>query len=229
MDVNKSNIICIYGNNKYREYLVYNLVYEYIHTAKIKFGAVIGNAYPYYEYISDNIYIKYEEKIMDNYLKNLQNIYKKCNGIMDSNILIVDSNMIDLNTECWEHILENYQIYKINIIIILDKIMDYNMKKLNEYTNVVFVMKHVFNKYEYLERLYSTFFKYDYDKDEFIDAYVKCTDNLSDIMIYNKIRNDICRYTINLSLPKVVFYTYKIYEQNKIYKQRCVISDIINV
>ena len=148
---------------------------------------------------------------------------------MDSNILIVDSNMIDLNTECWEHILENYQIYKINIIIILDKIMDYNMKKLNEYANVVFVMKHIFNKYEYLERLYSTFFKYDYDKDEFIDAYVKCTDNLSDIMIYNKIRNDICRYTINLTLPKVVFYTYKIYEQKKIYKQRCVISDIINV
>ena len=60
MDVNKSNIICIYGNNKYREYLVYNLVYEYIHTAKIKFGVVIGNIYPYYEYISDNIYIKYD-------------------------------------------------------------------------------------------------------------------------------------------------------------------------
>jgi hypothetical protein len=235
MESNKSNefktsdIVCIYGNNKYRNCLIYNLVYEYMKTEKIKFGVVIGNAYPYYKYFSDNIYIKYDEIIMETYLKNLNRIYTKCNGDIDDNLLIVDSNLIDLTSECWKELLENYQIYKTNIIIILDKIMDYNINKLGEYVDTIFILKHVFNRYEYLERIYTTFFINTYHKEQFIETYIRCTDKLPDVMIANLKTNNVYRYQINLTLPTIVFNTYKIYESKTIYKQICSISDIIKV
>ena len=48
-------------------------------------------------------------------------------------------------------------------------------------------------------------------------------------MIANLNSNRIFKYKINTSLPRFIFNTYKIYEQNKIYKKRCIVSDIINV
>ena len=137
------HISCVYGNNKYRDSLIYNIVYEYVNSGIVKFGVIIGKILPYYEYISDNIYIKYDDKVMKDYLENIQTIYKKNNGTMDNSLLIIDSNLIDLNTEQWDEILENYQIYKINIVIILDKIMDYNIKKLNKYVNTVYILKQI--------------------------------------------------------------------------------------
>lgn len=222
------HITCVYGNNKYRDYLIYNIVYEYVNTWIVKFGAVIGKVYPYYEYISDNIYIKYDDQVMEDYLENIQTIYKKSNGIMENNLLIIDSNLIDLNTEQWDEILENYQIYKINIVIILDKIMDYNIEKLNKYVNTVYILKQVDYNYDLIIKLYKTFFK-KYDKENFVDSYIECTQTIYDIMIANLNSNTIFKYKIETTLPRINFNTYKIYEQNKIYKKRCTVSDIINV
>ena len=222
------NIICVYGNNKFRDYLVYNIVYEYVNSGIVKFGVVIGKAFPYYEYISDNIYIKYDDQVMEEYLGNIETIYKKSNGNMDTSLLIIDSNLIDLNTEQWDNILENYQIYKINIVILMDKIMDYNMKKLNKYVNTVYILKQVDYNYDLIIKLYKTFFK-KYDKENFVDSYIECTQTLYDIMIANLNSNTIFKYKIDMTIPRFNFNTYKIYEQNKIYRKRCILSDIINV
>ena len=165
---------------------------------------------------------------MEDYLENIQTIYKKSNGIMENNLLIIDSNLIDLNTEQWDEILENYQIYKINIVIILDKIMDYNIEKLNKYVNTVYILKQVDYNYDLIIKLYKTFFK-KYDKENFVDSYIECTQTIYDIMIANLNSNTIFKYKIETTLPRFNFNTYKIYEQNKIYKKRCTVSDIINV
>jgi len=230
-----SSITCVIGNNKYRNYLVYNIVYRYVKKEKIKFGAVIGNPYPYYEYITDNIYIKYDESIMENYLKNIQCIYEKSNGKIDRNILIVDSNTIDFNSKSWKYILENYRMYKMNIIIILDKILEINIDILKEYVNMIYIVKQIINEYEHLDKIYQLFCKEKYDKETFICTYIKCTDIILDTMLIHLNTNDkylgnsIFKYKIDITLPKMVFNTYKMYEQNKIYKQRCILSDIINV
>jgi hypothetical protein len=165
---------------------------------------------------------------MEDYLENIQTIYKKSNGIMENNLLIIDSNLIDLNTEQWDEILENYQIYKINIVIILDKIMDYNIEKLNKYVNTVYILKQVDYNYDLIIKLYKTFFK-KYDKENFVDSYIECTQTIYDIMIANLNSNTIFKYKIETTLPRINFNTYKIYEQNKIYIKRCKVSDIINV
>lgn len=222
------NISCIYGNNKLRDHLVYTMVYEYVNSGIVKFGAVIGKVHPYYEYISDNIYIKYDDQVMEEYLDNIQKIYKKSNGNMDYSLLIIDSNLIDLNIEQWSELLENYQIYKINIIIIIDKIMDYNMKKLNKYVNSIYVLKNAYYNHESVIKLYKTFFKYQ-DKEKFVDTYLECTNTIYDTMIVNLTSNTIFKYKIDITLPRFNFNTYKIYEQNKVYRNRCIVSDIINV
>ena len=222
------NIICVYGNNKFRDYLVYNIVYEYVNSGIVKFVVVIVKAFPYYEYISDNIYIKYDDQVMEEYLGNIETIYKKSNGNMDTSLLIIDSNLIDLNTEQWDNILENYQIYKINIVILMDKIMDYNMEKLNKYVNTVYILKQMYYNYDLINNLYKTFFK-NYDKEKFLDSYIECTKTLYDIMIVNLNLNTIFKYKIDMTMPRFNFNTYKIYEQNKIYRKRCILSDIINV
>lgn len=222
------NITCVYGNNKLRDYLVYNMVYEYVNSGIVKFGAVIGKVYPYYEYISDNMYIKYDDEVMEEYLDNIQKIYKKSNGNMDYSLLIIDSNLIDLNTEQWNELLENYQIYKINIILIIDKIMDYNMKKLNKYVNSIYILKNAYHNHDSVIKLYKTFFK-EQDKENFVETYIECTNTIYDIMIVNLTSNAIFKYKINTTLPKFNFNTYKIYEQNKVYRNRCLVSDIINV
>jgi hypothetical protein len=147
---------------------------------------------------------------------------------MENNLLIIDSNLIDLNTEQWDEILENYQIYKINIVIILDKIMNCNMEKLNKYVNTVYILKQVDYNYDLIIKLYKTFFK-KYDKENFVDSYIECTQTIYDIMIANLNSNTIFKYKIETTLPPFNFNTYKIYEQNKIYKKRCTVSDIINV
>jgi hypothetical protein len=147
---------------------------------------------------------------------------------MENNLLIIDSNLIDLNTEQWDEILENYQIYKINIVIILDKIMNCNMEKLNKYVNTVYILKQVDYNYDLIIKLYKTFFK-KYDKENFVDSYIECTQTIYDIMIANLNSNTIFKYKIDMTLPPFNFNTYKIYEQNKIYRKRCTVSDIINV
>ncbi len=57
-----SNISIILGKNRYRDQLVYDIVYENLQTNIYGFGAVIGDVYPYYKYISDNIFIKYKQR-----------------------------------------------------------------------------------------------------------------------------------------------------------------------
>ena len=222
-------ITCICGSNKYKDSLIYNIVYEYNKTGLYKFGAIIGGIYPYYKYFSDNMYIKYDEETMNVYLENLIKIYKKYNGNMENNLLIIDTNLIDLNTKSWKYLLENYKIYKTDIIITIDKLMDCNIKQLGKYVNILHLLKQTFINYNYIDKVYETFFETFFQKETFKQMYCECTANFLNIMICDLDNITISKYEINLTLPLCIFNTYKMYDQNKIYKQRCVLSDIINV
>lgn len=222
-------ITCVCGSNKYKEYLIYNIVYEYNKTGLYKFGAVIGKICPYYEYFSDNMYINYDEETMNIYVDNLIKMYKKYNGDIENNLLIIDTNLIDLNIKSWEHLLETYKIYKTDIIIIIDKIMDSNIKQLCKYVNVLHLLKQTFINYNYIDKVYETFFQNIFEKETFKEIYCECSKNFLNVMICDLDNIVITKYEINLTLPLSIFNTYKMYDQNKIYKQRCVLSDIINV
>lgn len=225
----ESKVTCVCGSNKYKEYLIYNIVYEYNKTGLYKFGAVIGKIAPYYEYFSDNMYIKYDDETMDTYLNNLIKIYKKCNGDIEKNLLIIDTNLIDLNTKTWKYLLENHKIYKTDIIITIDKIMDYNIQQLRKYVNILHLLKQTFINYNYINKVYEIFFQDIFEKETFKEIYCECTKNFLNIMICDLDNIMISNYEINLTLPLSIFNTYKMYDQNKIYKQRCILSDIINV
>ena len=224
-----SKITCICGNNKYRDNFIYGMICEYGKTGIYKFGAVIGNIYPYYKYFSDNMYIKYDEQIMEDYIDNLISVYKKQNGEIDRNILIVDSNLIDLNSKSWEHLLDKYQIYKTDIIIVIDKIMEYNIEKLNKYVNVLHLIRQVYYRYNYIDNIYKTFFVKKFDKDMFVNIYEEHTSNMLYVMMCDLDKHNYYRYIINTECKLKIFNTYKIYDQKNIYKQRCVLSDIINI
>ena len=222
-------ITCVHGNNKFRDYLVYDIVYEFLKTDLVKFGAVIGKVYPYYEYISDNIYMKYDEDILKEYIDNIEKIYIKNNGEIDYNILIIDTNLIDLNTESWEYIFENHKIYRTNIIIIIDKIMEYNIEKLSKYIDSIYILKQTYNKYNYLKNLYRTFFEKNCDEKRFLNIYTENTIHLLNVLIVDLKTMNLYSYIIKNLVPEYTFNTYKIYDQDKLYKNRCKVSDIIKV
>jgi hypothetical protein len=222
-------ITCVYGNNRFKDHLIYDIVYEFLKTDLVKFGAVLGKVYPYYEYISDNMYMKYDEDILKEYINNIEKVYKKNNGDIDYNLLIVDTNLIDLNTESWEYIFENYKIYKTNIIIIIDKIMEYNIERLSKYIDLIYILKQTYNAYDNLKNLYKTFFEKICDEKRFLNIYTENTIHLLNVLITDIKNNNFYSYIIKTSIPEYIFNTYKIYDEKKIYKDRCKVSDIINV
>lgn len=224
----ESKITCIYGNNKYRDVLVYDIVYEYVKTNIFKFGVVIGEAYPYYKYISDNVYIKYDEEILEEYLNNITRLYVNKNGKIDDNLLIVHSDIINLNTKSWDYLLNYHHMFKTHIIIIIDHAMDYNINKLNKYVNVLYILKNKENEDKYIEEVYNIFFT-KMHKHILKNIYNESTKNELGVLISELNENLFYKYKINIELPEYTFDTYKIYEENKIYKQRCNLSDIINI
>lgn len=224
----ESKITCVYGINKYRDVLVYDIIYEYVKTNIFKFGCVIGEAYPYYRYISDNIYIKYDEEILEEYLNNLTKIYVNKNGKIDDNLLIIHSNMINLNTKNWEYLLKHHNMFKTTIIIVIDEIAEYNMTILNKYVNVLYLLKNKENEVNYINEAYSTFFK-KISKSILINIYNEVTKNELCALVSELNENLFYKYKININLPEYTFETYKMYDQNKIYKHRCNLSDIINI
>lgn len=224
----ESKITCVCGSNKYRDVLVYDIIYEYVKTNIFKFGCVIGESYPYYRYISDNIYIKYDEEILEEYLNNLTKIYVNKNGKIDDNLLIVHSNIINLNTKNWEYLLKYHNMFKIHIIIVIDNIIEHNMTNLNKYVNVLYLLKNKENEINYINEVYNTFFK-KISKNILVNIYNEVTKSELGVLVSELNENLFYKYKININIPEYTFETYKMYEQNKIYKQRCNLSDIINI
>jgi hypothetical protein len=239
------------GNNKNKEYLIYCHIYSYI-KKEISFGTIIGNPYPYYKYFSDNIYITYNEEILNDYLNNMNNIYLLEDGNIKKNILIVDSNHIDLNTNFWKYFLENHKKYNTTIFIVLDKINNRNIKNIKKYVNNTYIVNYKNNNFKYIYKIYKTFFKdiekinYESDDEDLSQndkstcdldlKYIKymcnnLNDNMDIIYINKNLNNDVKIYKgyINIDVPLYNFDTYKIYDENKIYNKRCTLKDIINV
>lgn len=237
-DINKkSNVIytiepkitCIYGKNKYRDYLVCNMIYEYSHKRKYKFGVVIGNVYPYYKYITDNMYMRYDEKVLETYLHNMNELYIKTRGNIDHNILLIDTKDLDLNSPFWSFFLVHHKRYNTDIIIIQEKAILRNVSKLHKYVNVLHVLNNMEHKSSFINEIYTIFYKDLYHKEHFSEMYNNSIKYPLDTMISELDNNSHYLYQINLNLPHFVFNTYKIYNENNIYRQRCIVSDIINV
>jgi len=220
-------ITCVIGKNNYKDYLVYNILYEHLKTDKYKFGVVIGNAYPYCEYFSDNIYIKYEEQVLNNYFENIFKLYNKTNGNIDNNLLIIDTNEIDLNSYLWVYFLDFHKRYKTDVILIMDKINEKNMDKLKMYVDILYILKSNYNNH--FNNIYNTFFKYMLNIEEFREIYKTATDKIMNVLCVEFNENKYYVHKINLDIPRYIFNTYKIYDEQKLYKQRCIVSDIINV
>jgi hypothetical protein len=169
---------------------------------------------------------------MNQYLENMNNLYNKTEGLMDDNLLIIDTNLINLNSSFWIYFLVNYKKYKTNIIIIIDKIMYYNIDKLRKYVNVVHVIQQLYKNDDFLNIFYNTFInKYLYiqnNKEQFMNKYYsKSTNCLLDVLIYNNDENVYFVYRINNKINKYIFNTYKIYNEENVYKNKCNLSDIL--
>ena len=162
MEVIEPKINIILGKNLYRDNLVYELVYNYLQTNTFSFGTVIGNIYPYYKYVSDNLFIKYDEDILNEYLNNMNVLYKDCyenNKEIENNLLIIDTQNLNLNTPFWIYFLENHKLYKTTIIFVMNEIMYTNIEKIKKYSDDVYMIKTVYNKFNYVCKVYETFFK----------------------------------------------------------------------
>lgn len=222
-------ITCIYGRNKYRDNLIYNMIYEYVHSHKYKFCVVIGNVFPYYEYISDNIYMKYDEYVLHNYIKQMNILYESSNGKVDPNILIIDTKELDLTTSFWKYFLTHHKIYNTDIIIIQERVSHLNKNILKRYIDILHVMKNLVNESVYIDELYYLFYDDIYDYEHFVQIYKDSIITPLDVIVSELENNKHYLYQINTQLPRFNFNTYKIYNENKMYRQRCCVSDIIDV
>jgi hypothetical protein len=245
---NSQSVNLYLGNTKNKEYLIHSHIYEYVKNKKIKFGTVIGNAYPYYKYFSDNIYIKYDEEILNDYLNNMNNIYFSTNEKIDNNILIVDSNKIYLNTDFWKFFLENYKNYNTTIFIVTDKINNINIDNIKKYVDNTYIVRYTDDNFKNMYKIYKTFFQdnieylncseeicKDCDKYDLDVKYIKIIcENLTfniDVICINKYLNNIKIYKgiITTNTPLYNFNTYKIYDEYKKINERCTLRNIINV
>lgn len=218
-------IITIIGKNQNRDKLVYHLMYKYIMTNILSFVTVIGKCNPYLEYISDNIYIRYDECVLKKYIENVERMYLE-KGEIDKNILIVDTNEIDLTSDNWRYILNNYKHFKTTIIIIFDEIKEINSKIIRNYTDITYIFKPLDEK-EYLKKIYETFGKYkinyemfnSYYKEYICENYIFAITNKE--QIYHKL------YIKELYTPKYIINTPNIYDVNVTNREICRISDIL--
>ena len=58
--------------------------------------------------------------------------------------------------------------------------MDYNMNKLSEYIDCVYILKQTYNSRDHLKNLYNTFFKKNSDEKYFLNIYTETTIHLQE-------------------------------------------------
>lgn len=230
----------VLGKNLYRDHLVYELVYNYLQTNNFGFGVVIGNVYPYYKYFSDNMFIKYGEDILSEYLNNMNQLYLKHlkklksvkneeNSEIENNLLIIDSDKLDLNTPFWNYFLDNHKMYKTTIIIVSNEINYINTDKIKKYVDEVYMIKTVYNKYKYICKVYETFFKDKVTISMFDKLYDISLRDYLDILHFDVKTDMYSNKMINTDIPRYFFETSKIYNDDEKYSNRTTIRDIINV
>jgi len=249
-----STVFSIIGNNKNIDYLVYCLIGKF-HKSGYKLAVVIGDNFPYIHYISDNIYIKYDNVVFGNYLKNL----KKQKA--EDNLLIIDTKYLDLNTKDWMFFLENHKLYKTTIIFVFDKINTLNTELLKKYTDYVYILKPTltndnncnlnfkeynldndsykqnvetnnYKKYEneFIKRCYNTFVK-TLNYETFVDFYKRSTDDDNMLFILNKNDKNIESFYSQMFYREIEDYhfeTIKLYNENEKFSNVCKIrGDIL--
>jgi hypothetical protein len=250
-----STIFSIVGNNKNVNYLLYYLIGKFYNSG-YKLGVVMGNSFPYIQYISDNIYIRYDDIVFSNYLKNLKR------QIVENNLLIVDTKHLNLNTKDWIFFLENHKLYKTTIIFVFDNINISNINLLKKHTDYVYILKPTLTtinnncnfinidsnieidyeqsfsantkniKYEseFIKRCYDTFgktLKYDI----FVDFYNRSTNDdnmLFSLNKHDKILESFYSQMFCREIEDYYFDTVKIYNEKEKYYNVCKIrGDIL--
>jgi hypothetical protein len=119
---------------------------------------------------------------------------------------------------------------------------------LKKYVNNTYLVNCITGDFENMYKIYETFFKDNIEDLDFNN--VKCNnfdefylnykfiqficDNLkldTDIICINNYLNNIKIYKgkIDINIPCYNFNTYKIYDEYKIFKERCTLRDIINI
>lgn len=230
----KNTIFTIVGkNNQNKDYLVYYIVGKFKNYG-YKLGVVMGSAYPYLRYFSDNIYIRYDNIVFSNYLKQI----KRHN---EENLLIVDTEYLNLNTNEWLFFLENHKKYKTTIIFIIDKIKLSNENLLKIYTDYVYLLKPEIEnissneqklKYinSFVNMCYNTFGN-SLDYDTFIEYYNRTVDKDIMLFILNKKKNSESFYSqvFYKELKEYFFKTKKLYSDVEKYSNICRIGDILKI
>ena len=248
-----STIFSIVGNNKNVDYLVYYLIGKF-HNYGYKLSVVIGNSFPYIQYISDNIYIKYDNIVFCDYLKNLKR------QKVENNLLIVDTKHLDLNTKDWIFFLENHKAYKTTIIFVFDKINISNIDLLKKYTDYVYILKpklttinnnlNFINIYdsnieidhyekslsskttnikyekEFIKRCYNTFGK-TLKYEIFVDFYNRSTNDDNMLFILNKhdeVLESFYSQIFYREIENYCFDTVKLYNEKEKYHNVCKIK-----
>jgi len=241
-------IFSILGNNENKDYLVYYIISKF-YNLEYKLATVMGNFYPYIRYISDNIYTRYDNVVFKEYLKNLDKIYIKYQkshsyfeGDMEKNLLVIDTNYLNLNTDEWLWFLENHKKYRTTIIFILDKIKIPNIELLKKYTDYAYILKpssptginnRNYTTYinNFVKSCYDTFGK-SIKYETFIELYNRTVNENNMLFVLNK--NEIpdkSFYTqaFYKEIKEYYFKTSKMYNDIDKYNKICTIRDILNI
>lgn len=250
-----STIFSIVGNNKNIDYLVYYLIGKFYNSG-YKLCVVMGNSFPYIQYISDNIYIKYDNIVFCEYLKNLKR------QTIENNLLIIDTKYLNLNTKDWIFFLENHKVYKTTIIFVFDEINISNVDLLKKYTDYVYILKptpdimvnsNSTNLYEYdlgidfynqnissktknikyendfIKRCYDTFGR-TLNYEIFVDFYNRSTNDDNMLFVlnkYEKILESFYSQIFYREIKDYYFDTVKLYNEKDKYYNTCKIREDI--
>ena len=224
------HINLIFGENVYRNEFVHQIIYEYLITNKYKFGTVIGNIYPYYMYFSDNLYIRYVEDILCEYLRNMDKMYETCkehDTEIEDNLLIVDYNKIDFKIPFWNYFIKNHKTYKTTIIFVTKNI---NVLDIIKYIDNIYLLFNKFNTVDKLSEMYRYKLLFENISEiSFHKVYNFYSNKPQQVLYKQKEKDNFYIKTINLTTPDYMFNTYNIYDEDDMYRRRVVLRDIIKI
>jgi hypothetical protein len=239
----KNTVFTIVGrNNQNKDYLVYYIVGKFKNYG-YNFGTVMGAMYPYIKYFSDNIFIRYDNIVFHNYLEKMKEKKEKLEikkEKMIENLLVIDTEYLNLNTREWLFFLENHKNYNTTIIFIIDKIKQPNISLLKKYTDYGYILniksnnseKHLSYKNNFINACYNTFGK-TLEYKTFLDFYNRTVEQDVMLLVLNKKEKgseDSFYYQLFYKEVKEYYFnTINLYEDTEKYSNVCRIRDILKI
>jgi hypothetical protein len=233
----KNTIFTIVGRkNPNKDYLVYYIINKFKNYG-YKLGVVMGEVNPYIRYFSDNIFIRYDNIVFHNYLEKMKE--KKLEGILEENILVIDTEHLNLNIIEWLYFLENYKKYNTTILFIIDKIKQSNINLLKKYTDYAYILNikninlkpniYLGYKNHFINTCYRTFGKL-LNYETFFEIYDKTVEQDIILLVLNKNETEECFYShiFYKCVKEYYFETIKLFndteKHNNIYKIRDILK-----